>query len=598
MEQGHFHGVGERIVHEGNVLSTVLITKYGYKKLPKDFSPDWFEDHDYRDLFIIFRDTYIISYRASNVVEFGMVICPELRPLIADLTSPDVTCFPEDELAGEAEKLRVHRLLPDDPGDGGTGLESEGMPVNRDGDTAPSLPGLSTPKPQTIQQRVLPLTDLGNAERFVALHGGVVRYDHTSGKWYRWNGRHWEKDEEGRVVELGKETIRGIHGEAEFVRTADERWDLNRHANSSESRTRINNMLELAKTEVGVSITSERLDKDRHLFNLANGTYDLHADLFRPHSPEDHITKIADLSFDPAAEAPVWAKFLQRIFDGDEELIRFVQRCVGYSLSGDVSEQCLFFAYGTGKNGKTVFFEVLKLIFGDYWQKAPAELLMLRSSEGIPNDIARLQGARFVVASEIQEGRSLNEAKIKDLTGGDTIVARYLHHEFFEFSPTHKLWIFGNHKPNIRGTDDGIWRRIMLIPFAVTIPEEERIPMSELIATMRGELSGILNWALGGYREYRSTGLAPPGIVKSATDTYRAEMDLIGEFIEERCIAREGGFVMAKVLYAAYLKWCNDRGEHSLRMIQFNERMRERGYADRKGHSNYLQWDGLGLLEA
>jgi putative DNA primase/helicase len=597
MEEYYFHRVSERIVHEGNVLSTLLIIKHGYRKLPKDFSPDWFEDHNHKALFIIFQEAFITPQRPSNVFKFIKVVCPELQPLVAELTNLDIPCFPEDELAGEAEKLRVHRLLPEDPDHDGAGLESEGKQESSTGDTAPSLPVQSPGQSRDIQEQSLRLTDLGNSERFVTLHGGDVLYDHKSGKWFLWNGRHWEKDEEGRVVELGKETVRGIYGEAESAGTSYERRDLARHAILSESRTRINNMLELAKTAPGVSITPDRLDTDRYLLNLVNGTYDLHADHLRPHSSEDHITKITEVSFDPAAQAPEWERFIRKIFNDDVELIRFLQRCVGYSLTGDVSEQCLFFAYGTGKNGKTVFFEVLKLIFGDYWQKAPAEMLMLRKNEGIPNDVARLQGARFVVASEIQEGRWLNEAKLKDLTGGDTITARYLHQEFFQFSPTHKLWIFGNHKPNIRGTDDGIWRRIMLIPFAVTISENERIPMSELIATMRGELPGILNWALDGYRDYLKRGLSPPELVRAATDTYREEMDLIGEFIEERCLVTDGAAVLVKDMYAAYGKWCIDRNEYPLKLRQFNERIREHGYTSKPGRSNYLRWDRLGLLD-
>lgn len=442
----------------------------------------------------------------------------------------------------------------------------------------------------------LPLTDLGNSERFIYLHKDIVRYNGTSGKWLVWNGKYWQQDETGRVFELAKKTVRGIYGEAENCTVDKQRELIAKFAVTSESHQRITDMLRLSKTTQEISLTSQELDKHPYLLNLENGTYNLNTHKFILHTPENLITKHTKVYYDPLAKAPQWNKFIHKIFAGNSSMISFVQRCVGYSLTGDTSEQCLFFCWGTGKNGKTVFFEVMKLLLDDYWQKAPSEMLMLKNNDSIPNDVARLQGARFVVASEIQEGRKFNEAKLKDLTGGDTLSARYLHNEFFQFKPTHKLWMYGNHKPIISGTDEGIWRRMVLIPFSVTIPENERVPMSQLLETMKAELSGILNWTLEGHKEWKRIGLDKPIDVNAATNNYRAEMDVLRSFLDECCIIKPTASVRYKDLYTSHCKWCTENGESPIKSKKFNSQMKERGYIGSTGSGNYLEWKGIGIL--
>jgi P4 family phage/plasmid primase-like protien len=440
-----------------------------------------------------------------------------------------------------------------------------------------------------------PLTDLGNCARFVRQFRGQVHYVDAWGKWLVWDGTRWLFDASGRVVEFAKTTVRSIVDEARREHPVYERKRLMQFAQLSQSRARIQSILNLARTELGISAITDDFDTHPMLLNLLNGTFDLESGECRPHNPADLITDIAPVSFDSNADAPDWTQFLRRVFGQNDELIRFVQRAVGYSLCGDTSEQCLFFAWGTGKNGKSVFFEVLHKLLGEYWQKAPTEMIMQRQSDGVPNDIARLKGARLVVTAEIEQGRRLNESKIKDLTGSDMLTARFLHQEFFEFRPTHKLWIYGNHKPIIKGTDEGIWRRFNLIPFSVTIPEAERKPMTVLLRTMQAQLSGILNWALVGYREYRRIGLQPPADVLSATEEYRSEMDGVQDFLNERCFMSATASVRQKDLYLDYKRWCEDNGEVARRAKEFNAYLRDKGYETRSGHSNYTVWNGIAL---
>ena len=439
--------------------------------------------------------------------------------------------------------------------------------------------------------------DIGNAERFVREHGANLRFNHTTGKWQTWNGKVWEEDAQNRCVELAKKTVRAmvngiVHSDDESLPVSGLKW-----AARSSNVTRLNAMLSLAQSDPTVSTIHTDWDSHEDIFNVQNGTYALDGDLFRPHSRSDLLTKISPAAYEPAAVAPSWSSFLIKIFAGDPELISFLQRAVGYSLTGRTAEQCLFFCYGTGKNGKSVFLETMKILFGQYWQKAPESLLMMKAQEGIPNDVARLQGARFVVSSEIAEGRRLNEARLKDLTGSDTITALYLHQEFFEFCPTHKFWVAGNHKPIISGTDEGVWRRIRLIPFSVIIPECERRPISDLLEDFRAELSGILNWALEGYRQYKIIGLQPPAVVCNASAGYRQEMDVLGQFLGEHCVIGLSNLTPSKDMYERYVQYCQASGDHPKNNRLFANLLKERGFTMRAGSGNRRVWEGIGLLE-
>jgi putative DNA primase/helicase len=313
----------------------------------------------------------------------------------------------------------------------------------------------------------------------------------------------------------------------------------------------------------------------------------------RPHRREDLLTKVAPVRPDPAAACPVWEAFLARILP-DAPVRAFVRRAAGYSLTGLTTERVLFVLFGAGRNGKSTLLETLREVLGDYATVAPAELLLVKRSEGIPNDLARLKGARFVTAAETDEGRRLAEGVVKQLTGGDTLTARFLHAEFFDFKPQFKVWLSTNHKPVIRGTDAGIWDRLRLIPFTVRIPDDEVDP--GLPAKLRAEVAGIFNWLLAGLTEWREQGLDPPEAVLAATDGYRQEMDVLGAFLDDACLEEPQVRATAKALYGAYSAWCERTGEQPENQRTFGMRLAERGYARRKWGSGW-SWYGIGLRE-
>jgi len=461
---------------------------------------------------------------------------------------------------------------------------------------SPKGSGRSNPPDGGKPLRDFNLTDLGNSERFVACYGRDVRYCFLWAKWLVWTGSRWERDDSGRVHRLAKETVRGIYDEAAAAEDESERKALAKHATASEAEGKIKAMLELAKSDVPVS--PDDLDADPWLLNAPNGTVDLRTGEIQPHRREDLITKMSGGGYDKKAAAPVWEVFLERVLPS-KELRAFVQRGAGYSAAGDTSEQCLFINHGAGANGKSTFQEALAEALGDYATRTPTETLLAKRAGGIPNDVARLKGARFVAASETEEGRRLAESLVKDLTGQDTISARFMRAEWFDFKPTHKLWLSTNHKPEIRGTDNAIWRRIRLIPWSVTIPPAERD--HKLSEKLREELAGILAWAVHGCLEWRSNGLRAPDEVRRATSAYRAEMDILAAFLTEECTTGVAVNAAAGALYGQYKEWCAETGEKAESQRKFGERLKERGFERRritsglnKGKFEYL---GVGLLE-
>jgi len=436
------------------------------------------------------------------------------------------------------------------------------------------------------------LTDLGNAERFVAQHGHNVRYCYPWAKWLVWTGSRWERDDAGHVHRLAKEAVRSIYGEAAAAEDEDRRKALAKHATRSEAADRIRAMLELAKSDVPVS--PDKLDANPWILNAPNGTIDLRTGELRAHSREDLLTKIAGAEYEPDAPAPAWGTFLERVLPGDE-LRRFVRRAAGYSATGDTSEQVMFINHGVGANGKSTFQEALSEALGDYSMRAPTEMLMAKRSGGVPNDVARLKGARFVSASETEQGRYLAESLVKDLTGQDTISARFMRAEWFDFEPTHKLWLSTNHKPLIRGTDLAIWRRIRLVPWAVTIPPQEQD--KQLSSRIQDELTGVLSWIVHGCLDWWREGLAVPDEVQRATGDYRSEMDTLGDFLEDRCVVDPDSSVAFNNLWKAYREWCLDTEEKGESKKQFGMSLTERGFVADKGSRGVRIRHGLRLKE-
>lgn len=437
-----------------------------------------------------------------------------------------------------------------------------------------------------------PPTDLGNARRFVDHRGADLHYVPSLG-WLVWDGRRWTRDETGEAIRRAKEIPDLIRVEAlKRPPGAQLRKILLQHALRSESRARLEAMVALAQTEPDIAVPASALDADSWLLNVANGTLDLRTGGLLPHRREDLITKLVPVPYDPAAKCPRFEAFLDRIMAGNADLIRFLQRTIGYSLSGLATEQVFFILHGVGANGKSTLLETLRHVLGDYAVQADPSTFLRRNPDAIRNDVARLRGARFISAVEIGASRHLDEAFVKQATGGDIITARFLYHEPFEFSFTGKIFLACNHKPEIRGADLGIWRRIRLIPFGVTIPPEEQD--RHLLDALREEASGILRWAVEGCLAWQREGLGEPPDVIDATAEYREASDTLAGFLAERCVVDPDVSCPAADLYRACRAWAEAAGEKALSQRRFEQMLAERGFnLDRTRRPKV--WIGLDL---
>lgn len=439
----------------------------------------------------------------------------------------------------------------------------------------------------------LNFTDLGNAERFVAQHKSKVKYTQEAG-WLCWTGKQWRQDGVG-PLRLAKQTVRSIYAEAASLLDDNQRRTAVRHGLASESASRIEAMLRLARFEPSIAAELSDFDNPAWLFNCANGTVDLKTGQLKPHEPSDLLTKISKVEFNAEAQCPTWQAFLKRIMGDSDSLVRFLKRAIGYTLTGETGEQCFFLLFGYGANGKSTVLNVTKLLLGDYARTASIKTLTVQRYEGVNNDVARLAGARFVAVIEGKSDSQLNTTVIKQLTGDDTITARYLFKENFEFEAQFKLWLATNHKPDIRETDEGTWRRVLLIPFVVTIPTAERD--QNLRHKLREELPGILNWALEGCLEWQRDGLQIPPEIYNATREYRKEQDALMRFIDAACLLKPNASVAASEFYSAYQAWCTQTGERIESQTVIGQRMNERFKNDRKAPGGRARYLGVGLIQ-
>ena len=431
------------------------------------------------------------------------------------------------------------------------------------------------------------------ARKFVELHGDDIRYCYVWDKWLIWTGRRWKIDNTGEVYREARDVIKNLLKEASETNDDKTRKLLSGFAHKSDTRSKYNAIVEMSKCDV--PILPEDMDSDPMLFNCINGTIDLRTGELREHRREDYITKIAPFEFDPNAKAPRWERFLNEIFRENQGIIQFLQRAVGYAMTAEVQEQVLLLLYGTGANGKTTLLETLLKIFGDYGKQAESDLLIVKRHEQHPTGVADLMGARLVTAMEIGEGKKLNEALVKRLTGKDRLKARLMRQDFFEFDATHKIFMAVNHKPHIRGTDTGIWRRIRLIPFSVEIPEAKQD--RQLQEKLLKEAPGILAWAVRGCLAWQEQGLGITTEIEKATNDYRVEMDTIGAFITECCIEGDNYKAKASELYECYCNWCDKSRELAIPQKNFVFYLTERGFEKRRLKNGY-HWFGLGILYA
>lgn len=422
----------------------------------------------------------------------------------------------------------------------------------------------------------LATTDTGNGQLFAERHGRDLKYVPELGKWLVWRGSHWDLDKTGEVFERAKDTAKSIFNNAATSESDTVRMALGKHAAQSLNRPRLTAMISMASTERSVVLHMDRLDADDLLLGVKNGVVNLRDGSFRESQREDYLTLRSSTHFDGEATCPTFREFLQRVTGGDVELQSYLQRLAGYILTGSTSEQCFAFLYGHGANGKSTFLDVVMRLCGDYATQTQPETLMARRGGGASSDLARLVGKRLVVSNEVREGAHLEENLVKQLVGGDVVTARFLYQEHFEFRPKFKLLIAGNHQPVIKGDDDGIWRRVHLIPFQHTIPEKERD--KQLGTKLAAELPGILNWAIEGCLAWQTQGLDAPACISEATKRYRKEMDLLGAWIDQECDVTPGRRTSSRQLYENYRNWCESGGIKPMSMMMFVRKLPTRGF--------------------
>lgn len=465
------------------------------------------------------------------------------------------------------------------------GFDPAASPPN--GASTSAAPSLPSPGKSPMR------TDQGNGERFIAQHRQsvcCVHYSASQQTWHTWDGTRWASDRGGVVDQLAQRTVRTIYLEAAKEPNDDERKALARWAHESESQGRRSAML--ASARPWLMTQQEKLNIDPWLLNCPNGTINLRAGTLQPHRREDYITKLAGAPFDPAADCPTWLAFLDQIMAGRQDVIDFLQRALGYSLTGDVSEHVLLFLYGTGRNGKSTFLQAVRDVLGDYGLQAAPDMLLSKPSAQHPTERADLYQMRFVTTIEAGAGRKLDEPLVKLLTGGDPIRARRMREDFWEFLPTHKLWLAANHKPEVRGTDQGIWSRICLIPFEVTIGAATMD--KHLGEKLHAEAAGILRWMAEGCQIWQRDGLKPPVFVQQATTRYRVEMDVLADFLAECCELGDTFYCPSGELYKEYERWCVENSERGASQRAFAFALEERGFSrQRLGRGGSRCYAGL-----
>ena len=478
------------------------------------------------------------------------------------------------DLTGKAASVRI--------------LELQGLPPKGDvsdwldaGGTAEELQRLARDAPEfslsaddTPELEGLPQETPGGelSHDALALEWGAevadrARHVDRWGHWYLWNGVRWARDDKRTVWTMVRE----------FTRQRAVDLD-SKMATKLRSADTIAAVVNLARSNRELAAGVEEWDRDPYLLGTPGGTVDLRTGELRDADPADQITKLTAVAPGPVnADAPLWRAFLERIFRHDLELIPFVQRALVYALTGENREHAVFFAHGQGGNGKGVLLNTTSRLLGDYAAIAPQDLLLVTQSDRHPCDMAMLRGARLVTAQELAAGRAWDEPKLKSLTGGDPITARFMRQDFFTYEPQFSLFVAGNHKPSFKGVDEAIRRRMLLLPFLQNIPAAERDPA--LPEELKAEWPAILRWMIDGCLDWQRGGLRPPASVRAATDDYLNAEDVLGQWVEEMCIvsARIGWTPLAS-LYGAWKAWCEARGQHSGTSTALSKKLDERGF--------------------
>jgi putative DNA primase/helicase len=437
------------------------------------------------------------------------------------------------------------------------------------------------------------LTEGGNAHRLERIHGDDMRFNHTHKKWYLWERGRWKVDGNGGAARLADDVVASLYLLAAKTTDSKERDRVAGFAKTSDSRKGIANMLALAANREKFALTAGDFDRDPWLLGAGEVTIDLKTCEAREPRREDFITMQAGAVYNSFDDCPLWKKFLKDIFAGNEDIIHYIKRAVGYCLTGSTSEQIFFFCYGTGANGKSVFLAVLRALMGEYAKQADFNTFLVQRNEKVRNDLAALAGARVITAVEAEEGGRLSMQVLKSWTGGDPITARFLFGENFTFKPQGKIWLAANTKPAITERNYAAWRRVHLVPFNVTIPPEERDPLLE--SKLIDELPGIFNWSLGGLRDYLKVGLKTPEAVAKATAEYRQENDSIESFIAECCELGKLKVCKNSELYPNYVNFCSMSGLTPLSQTRFSPEMNSKPGISSKKSKFGVEWKGLDL---
>jgi len=414
------------------------------------------------------------------------------------------------------------------------------------------------PRPPAFSDEALAL-------RFAELHAGDLRYVAAWGKWLSWTGTHWQFDETLHAYDLARAVCREAAAEC----------NKQKIASALASAKTVAAIERLAKADRRLAATIDQWDADPWLLNTPEGVIDLRTGARRPARPDDYLTKITAVA--PGGSCPRFLSFLDEITAGDAALVAYIRRVFGYGLTGDTREHALFFGYGTGRNGKSVLLKTVADILGAYHKTAGIETFTASNSDRHPTDLAGLRGARLVTAVETEEGRRWAESRIKSLTGGDTVSARFMRQDFFEYRPQFKLVIAGNHKPSLRSVDEAIRRRFHLIPFAVTIPADKADP--ELADKLKAEWPGILQWLIAGCLEWQRDGLRPPQAVLDATAAYLEAEDAVAAWIDDRCDRDPKAWEQSTDLFGSWSAWAEKAGEPAGKMKVFSQTLESRGFA-------------------
>jgi putative DNA primase/helicase len=458
--------------------------------------------------------------------------------------------------------------------------------------------------------------DAGQGDAFAYLFRDRLRYLPGAG-WYIWTGRkglkagRWKLDRQDAVMRYAITAAR-----ARFRAVSSRKIDVPDDAPDAEelrkqleqvkrrnmqwiagagSCSRIQNSIQMARTVQGMIVNPNTFDNVSHLLGVQNGVVDLSTGQLIPARQEQYITHSTGLPYFSDAQCPRFERFIHEIFDGDTDLVAYIQRAIGYSLTGDISEQCFFLCHGTGANGKSTLLNVIKGLGGEYAANTSFNTFEHGRQSGPGQELVLLHGRRIVLSSETDDGSRLNEARVKAITGGDEVTGRYLfsRHDI-TFVPTFKLWLATNHKPTIRGSDDGIWRRIRLIPFLVSFSKEKRD--RNLEGALKQELPGILAWAVRGALDWYAQGLGEPEIVRSATSEYRDESDILGQFLREKTQQVTASSVRSAQLYDAYRAWTESNGMYTLSSVKLAKALQGRGF-EKKRTSQGMVWQGLTVRE-